>query len=286
MSIKTIYAGIGALALIGGLAACGSASSSPASAPATSAPATSGSGGGRTATASVPSPSPSGTVALALAQQEQSWCSATGGTDMSTVATDLNSLSTDTNNDSLTGIASDGNSLYYDADTAWYDPVPPIDPADWQNAMNDYTVTGADYSRADITDGNASLNGGSAAFSSWTTAVTTAGSVCAGNYYEPGFGLTASGPAAATPMTAPYPAFSASCVDNAPPPYGSGEDTVKLSIMGIGIDNAYSQATVTVSSGSWSQTITVSSASGWQYSLQIPSDEGGSNCSALTQSAS
>jgi hypothetical protein len=204
---------------------------------------------------------------------------------MAAVVTDLNKLSTDLNNDSLTGIATDGDYLYNDADTAWYDTVPSIDPADYQNAMNDYTVAGVDYSDADITDGNASLNAGSAAYSSWTIAVTAAGSVCTGNYNEPGFALTASGPTAANPLTAPYPQFSCGAVSNAPPPYGSGLFTITCNITGNGPDNAYSKATLKVTSGSWSQIITVYRASGWQWSANIPPAEGGET-NVITESAS
>jgi hypothetical protein len=62
---------------------------------------------------------------------------------MAAVETDLTNLVTDQNNDSLTGIASDGYSLYSDADVAWYDLMLPIDWADYQNAMNYYTQAGA-----------------------------------------------------------------------------------------------------------------------------------------------
>jgi hypothetical protein len=276
-NIKPVLAGIGALGLVS-VAACGTAAASPgittsaSSAPASSAPASS-------------TPSPSGTAALALAQNEQAWCSATGGSDMAAVVTDLNNLSTDLNNDSLTGIATDGGDLYYDADTAWYDTVPSIDSADYQNAMNDYTVAGVGYSSADITDGNASLNAGAAAYSSWVAAVTAAGSVCTGNYYEPGFDLTASGSAASTPVQAPLPWFTCGAVINAPAPYGSGLFTLTISINGNGPDNAYSQAILKVTSGSWSQTVTMTKSSGWRWSANIPPAEG-DGCSVTTESAS
>lgn len=264
------------------LAACGSTTYAPSGSSSQAAPVTTSGSGGSTVTA--PSPSPSGTAALAQAQQEESWCTAIGQNDMATVETDLTNLSTDLNNDSLTGTASDGNSLYYDADTAWYDTLPPIDSADYQNAMNSYTQAGADYSNADITDGNASLNTGTAIFSNWISAVTAAGSICTGN--EPD--VTVSGPTpTATPMAAPLPAFTCSDVANPPPPYGSGIDTVTLSIMGTGPDNAYSQATVKVSSGSWSQTVTMYSSSGWKSSpITVPWDDAGNGCNVLTESAS
>ena len=233
------------------LAACGSTTYAPSGSSSQAAPVTTSGSGGSTVTA--PSPSPSGTAALAQAQQEESWCTAIGQNDMATVETDLTNLSTDLNNDSLTGTASDGNSLYYDADTASYDTVPPIDSADYQNAMNAYTVAGADYSNADITDGNASLITGTAVFSNWISAVTAAGSVCTGN--EPDV-LSLARPAA-NPVDAPLPAFTCGDVVECSASLRFRYLTVTLSIMGTGPDNAYSQATLKVSSGSWSQTVTM-----------------------------
>jgi hypothetical protein len=204
---------------------------------------------------------------------------------MSAVATDLNNLATDLNKDSLTGTASDGDSLYIDADTAWYDTVPSIDSADYQNAMNDYTQAGADYSSADITDGNASLNAGGATFSNWITAVTAAGSVCTGN--EPN--VTVSGPTpAATRMQAPLPAFGCTYVADTYSPQGTVVvgASITLNIDGNGPDNSYSQATVKIVSGSWSQTVTITRSSGWQSSPILVGADAGDTCSVLTESAS
>lgn len=84
------------------------------------------------------------------------WYDSTGQTDMQAVSTDLGQLQTDADAGDTYSAETDGQTLATDAQTAADDP-PPVEGAQYQNAMSTLVTAGNDAADGDFTDSTAAL---------------------------------------------------------------------------------------------------------------------------------
>ena len=100
---------------------------------------------------SSPSPVPSNTSAMAA------WYNSTGQSDMQTVSGDLGQLQTDADAGDTYSAETDGATLATDAQTAADDP-PPVQTAEYINAMSTLETAGNDAADGDFTDATVALD--------------------------------------------------------------------------------------------------------------------------------
>ena len=125
---------------------------------------------GTTAPVTTPPPSPA-PAATPAAQTYAQWLAGPGGIDLQAVKADLTQTATDAQAGNVTAVETDGQSLQADATNAGSNP-PPVDPADYQAAMQQWVTAGTDAAQGDFTDATTALQAGTADLQRVTAAVS------------------------------------------------------------------------------------------------------------------